>query len=112
LGGGPEAIGFALGGLIVLAFFGVDVVALRMSARWDPATTFLLVMVEYITKIVLLGVLLLVLSEQDAINGESVALAVGLTTVVFLAFLVVAHVQVPTFVVEPSAHDTDNAQET
>jgi ATP synthase protein I len=107
IGGRPEAVGFLVGGLIVLAFFGVDVLALVISREWDPAVTFLLVMIEYFTKIVVLGLILVALSDQEAVDGRSVALAVGLATVVFLTFLVIAHVRVPTFVVEPPAPPED-----
>lgn len=100
-------MGFLVGGLIVLAFFGVDVLALVISRDWDPAVTFLLVMIEYFTKIVVLGLILVALSNQEAVDGRSVALAVGLATVVFLTFLVIAHVRVPTFVVEPPAPSED-----
>jgi ATP synthase protein I len=96
-----DALGVLVGGAIVLVFFGVDVATLKLSAELDPAVTFLLVMTEYLTKIMVLAVVLVALSRQDAVDGRAVAISVGTCTVVFLTFLVIAHVRVPTFVVEP-----------
>ena len=102
-----DALGVLVGGAIVLGFFGVDVVTLMLSADLDPAVTFLMVMTEYLVKILVLAVLLVLLSGQDAVHGQAVALTVGLGTVVFLASLVIAHVRVPTFVVEPEGPTPD-----
>jgi hypothetical protein len=114
VGDGADALGVLVGGAIVRVFFGVDVVTLKLSADLDPAVTFLLVMTEYLTKIMVLAVVLVALSRQDAVDGRAVAIAVGIGTVVFLTFLVIAHVRVPTFVVEPQplegADDVDGQE--
>jgi ATP synthase protein I len=102
VGDKTDAFGVLVGGVIVLVFFGVDVVTLTLSAAWDPVVTFLLVMTEYLTKILVLAIFLVALSDQGAVDGRAVALSVGVSTVVFLTFLVVAHVRVPTFVVDPA----------
>jgi ATP synthase protein I len=105
-----DALGALVGGMIVLVFFGVDVATLKLSAELDPAVTFLLVMTEYLTKIMVLAVVLVALSRQDTVDGRAVAITVGICTVVFLVFLVTAHVRVPTFVVEPEhAEGVDDA---
>lgn len=101
VGDRADALGVLVGAVIVLVFFGVDVVTLMVCAELDPTVTFLAVMSEYLTKILLLAVLLVALSGQDTVAGRAVAVTVGLGTVVFLTFLVIAHLQVPTFVVEP-----------
>ena len=107
VGDRADALGVLVGGAIVLVFFGVDVVTLMLSADFDPAVTFLMVMTEYLTKILVLAVLLVALSGQEAVDGRAVALSVGVGTVVFLTFLVIAHVRVPTFVVEPERTPVD-----
>ena len=58
-----DALGVLVGGAIVLVFFGVDVATLKLSAELDPAVTFLLVMTEYLTKIMVLAVVLVALSR-------------------------------------------------
>jgi len=109
-----DVLGVLVGGVIVLVFFGVDVVTLMVSAGLDPTVTFLLVMTEYLTKIMVLALVLVALSGQDVVDGRAVAIAVGVGTVVFLTFLVIAHVRVPTLVVEPhgSRADERNGQGT
>lgn len=99
--GGSKALGVALGGVVVLIFFGIDLLVMRVSARWEPTTTFLLVMVEYLAKIISLAVLLAAIRGQDAIPGRSIGIGVGVAATVFLTALVVAHLRIPTFVVEP-----------
>lgn len=99
--GGAEAVGVLLGGLVVLIFFGIDLLAMRVSARWEPTTTFLLVMVEYLAKIISLAVLFAAIRGQDALPGRSVGIGIGVAATVFLAALVAAYLKIPTFVVEP-----------
>jgi hypothetical protein len=99
--GGAEALAIVLGGLVVLVFFGIDLLAMRVSARWEPTTTFLLVMVEYLAKIISLAVLFAAIRSQDALPGRSVGIGIGVAATVFLAALVVAYLRIPTFVVEP-----------
>jgi ATP synthase protein I len=99
--GGAEALGVALGGLVVLVFFGIDLLAMRVSARWEPTTTFLLVMVEYLAKIIALAVLFAAIRGQDSLPGRSVGIGIAVAATVFLAALVAAYLKIPTFVVEP-----------
>lgn len=99
--GGSEALGIVVGGLVVLIFFGIDLLAMRVSAGWEPTSTFLLVMVEYLAKIIALAVLFAAVRGQDALPGRSVGIGIGVAATVFLAALVVAYLKIPTFVVEP-----------
>lgn len=101
LHGGVEAVAVLLGGAVVLAFFGIDLLAMRVSAGWDPAATFLLVMVEYFVKIVALAFLFLGLRAQDRIPDDWVGIGLAVAATVFLAALVTAYLRIPTFVVEP-----------
>lgn len=99
--GAAQAVAVLIGGAMVIGFFGVDLLAMRVSARWDPAATFLLVMVEYLVKIVLLAIALVAIGQQDAVEGRWVGISIGVAATVFLAALVVAYLRVPTFVVDP-----------
>jgi ATP synthase protein I len=104
--GGAAAWGAALGVVLVLVFFGIDLLAMRVTANWEPTTTFGVVMVEYLGKIIALAILLVALSGQSEPQHVStrwlgIGLAVG--CVVFLSALVVAYLRVPTFVIEPES---------
>lgn len=99
--GGAEAAAVVLGGTVVLVFFGIDLLAMRVTASWEPTATFLLVMVEYLVKIIALAVLFAAIRGQDAVPGRWVGIGIAVAGTVFLAALVVAHLRIPTFVVEP-----------
>jgi ATP synthase protein I len=98
---GPEALGIVVGGLVVLVFFGIDLLAMRVSANWEPTSTFLLVMLEYLAKIIALAVLFAAVRGQDTLPGRSVGIGIGIAATVFLAALVAAYLKIPTFVIEP-----------
>ena len=104
---GLAAAAVLLGGVVVLVFFGIDLLAMRVSAGWDPAATFLLVMVEYLGKIIGLAVLFAALREQDTLPLRPVGIGIAVAATVFLAALVVAYLRIPTFVVEPTDPDPD-----
>ncbi len=100
--GVAASAGVVVGAAIVLAFFGLDLLVMRITAGWDPATTFLVVMLEYLGKIIALAVALVALRGQAAVDSWWVGIGVAVAAVVFLAALVVAYLRIPTFVVEPA----------
>lgn len=104
--GTPEALAVAVGGAVVLGFFGIDLLAMRVSAGWDPTLTFLLVMLEYLGKIIALAVFFAAVRGQDAVPGRSVGIGIAVAGTVFLAALVTAYLKIPTFVVEPDGGDS------
>ena len=106
--GAAAAVGAGLGVLLVLAFFGIDLLVMRLSSHWDPIGTFGLVMAEYLGKIIALAVLFVALVNQTVpqqISTRWVGIGLAVAGVVFLAALVVAYLAVPTFVVEPESPD-------
>lgn len=101
--GGAAAAGTLVGGAIVVIFFGLDLLVMRMTAGWDPAMTFMVVMLEYLGKIVALAIVLVGLRGQEDIDPRWVGIGVAIDATVFLTALVIAHLRIPTFVVEPTA---------
>ena len=104
--GRSAALGASLGLVLVLAFFGLDLLAMRLSSRWDPVATFGLVMMEYLGKIIALAILFVGLMNQatpQQISTRWVGIGLATAAVVFLAGLTLAYVKVPTFVVEPES---------
>jgi ATP synthase protein I len=100
--GVPASAGVAVGGVIVLAFFGLDLLVMRITSGWDPAATFLVVMLEYLGKIIALAFVLAAIRAQDTVEGRWVGIGVAVAAVVFLGALVVAYLRIPTFLVEPA----------
>lgn len=104
VGGGAAAAGAVLGSVILLGFFGTDLLAMRMSAQWEPIATFGVVMIEYIGKIVVLALVFMLLAgqpEPQQVSTRWLGIALAASGVVFLVGLVVAYLTVPTFVIEP-----------
>ena len=104
--GGSAAWGAALGTVLVLIFFGIDLLAMRVTAHWEPTAAFGVVMAEYLGKIIALAILLVVLSgqgEPQQLSTRWVGIGLAVAGVVFLTALVVAYLRVPTFVVEPES---------
>jgi NADH:ubiquinone oxidoreductase subunit 6 (subunit J) len=102
--GFPAAAGALLGAVILLGFFGTDLLAMRMSADWEPVATFGVVMIEYIGKIVVLALIFMLLAgqpEPQQISTRWLGISLAATGVVFLVGLVVAYLAVPTFGIEP-----------
>lgn len=108
--GGPAVLGAGLGVVVVLGFFGIDLLAMRMSANWDPVAAFGVVMSEYLGKIIALAILFAALagqSEPQQVSTRWVGIGLAVSGVVFLTALVVAYLRVPTFVIEPESPEED-----
>lgn len=101
--GRSAAAGALVGGAMVVVFFGLDLLVMRITSGWDPGATFMVVMVEYLGKIIALAIALVALRGQAAIDPRWVGIGVGITATVFLIALVIAYLKIPTFVVDPKA---------
>lgn len=106
--GGAAAAGALVGGAIVLVFFGLDLLVMRTTAGWDPAATFMVVMLEYLGKIIALAIVLVGLRQQETIDPRWVGIGVAIGATVFLVALVIAYLRIPTFVVEPATETPPN----
>jgi ATP synthase protein I len=84
LAGWPGALGAAVGGALVVAFFGADLLALRSASRRFPDAPVQLALLGYLVKIVVLGVLLLFLRGTAAIHSGAFAVTTIACTVVWL----------------------------
>jgi ATP synthase protein I len=73
--GGRGALGAAAGTALVVAFFGVDLVAWRRAARKSPDGPMRMAVFGYLVKIVGLGVLLMLLRGRTSIATGPFAVA-------------------------------------
>jgi len=108
--GSSAAWGAALGVVLVLVFFGIDLLAMRVTANWEPTAAFGVVMMEYLGKIIALAILLVALtgqSEPQQLSTRWVGIGLAVAAVVFLTALVVAYLRVPTFVIDPESSRTE-----
>lgn len=101
--GAGGAIGALLGALIVLFFYVADLVTLRFAERRKPESLMPLMMTEYIVKVILLALLLVVVWDTTAFSVRAMAGTVAVATVVWIVALAVSAMRVATFVVDVSA---------
>ena len=102
----------SIGVAIVLLFFGVDLVVLRMTMALSPAQVTAVVLGEYVVKIVLLAVLVWWLQAQSAVDLHAMAVTVVLTTVAWVVCLTVAAFRARSFVIDAPSSSTDRDAQT
>jgi ATP synthase protein I len=98
-GGGAGVVAAALGLVVVVAFFSVSKIVVGAVARRSPAMLLPAAMGTYLAKIALLGVLLLVLRDVEAIDLVTFAWTIFVGVFVWLAaeIWVATHTRVPFF---------------
>lgn len=96
-----------LGGLVVVGFFGLDLLIMRLSVEWSPVATFGAVIAEYLAKLIALAVLLAAVRASTTVDAAVMGVTIGVTAVVFLSGLVVAHLRVKTFSIDPVSSGSD-----
>ena len=103
----PGLWGALLGGVTVLIFFGVDLFVMRMSVDWSPVATFAVVITEYLAKLIALALVLAAVRETSAVDPTVMGATMGVAAVAFLTALVVGHLRIKTFSVDPEAAGSD-----
>jgi ATP synthase protein I len=76
--------GAALAAVVVLAFFSTSLVIMRRTARSAPQNVMAVALVTYITKIGLLGVLLIVFKDATWLSGTGFAVTALVCAAVWL----------------------------
>lgn len=84
--GAAGAVGAALATVVVLAFFGASLVVMRVTARSNPQSVLAAAVLTYVTKIGLLGLLLVLLRDQPWLSSTAFAATTMVCAVVWLAF--------------------------
>ncbi|MFZ0324392.1 MAG: hypothetical protein WAN48_09710 [Actinomycetes bacterium] len=95
--------GAVVGVLIVVGFYALDVVVLRLMKGADPAATVAAVLAEYTVKIVILAVLVWQLRDSTAIDMGALAMTVVVTTVTWVVALTVVAMRSRSFTLDPVA---------
>jgi ATP synthase protein I len=119
LAGSEGLVGAAIGALVVVAFFGVDLVVARLTTQLSPVVTFLAFLGEYALKVVWLALLLVGLRDRDGYDPQVLGLTIGAGSVTWAAGLVVGSLRIRSFTLEAprgpaqpsatSAGDTDDS---
>ena len=105
VGGAAGLLGAAIGAVLVIVFFGVDLALLQATRRTPPLQVLAVVAMVYTLKITLLAVFLVALRGTTAFSAGGFAIAViGLTSVALAsAVMVVAKRPAPVVTPEPEA---------
>jgi hypothetical protein len=98
----PGLWGGAVGGAVVVLFFGADLLVMRLSVRWSPVATFGAVITDYLVKIILMALLLAWVRAGSGVDGAVLGVSMGVCAVVFLTGLVVGYTRIPTFSIDPA----------
>lgn len=90
-----------LGLLVVVAFFGVDVLAMRTTRRAQPGATAGLLLAGYVVKVLLLAALVWWLATSTSLDMRGMAWVVVVTTVAFVVGVTVAALRTRSFSLDP-----------
>jgi len=101
--GAGGALGALVGAVVVLVFYGSDLVVLRIAERKEPASLMPLMMTEYLIKVVLLAFFFVVIWNTTAFSVRAMASTVAVATVVWVTALAISAARVATFSVDVSA---------
>jgi hypothetical protein len=106
LDGLGAALAAALGVGLVIFFFGLDTLILRMTRRATPGFTVGVLLVNYPVKVVLIALLLWTISTSSDFDLHATAVTVVITTVAGAIAVTVAALRVRTFYFDfPDAGD-------
>jgi ATP synthase protein I len=94
-------VGALVGAGLVVAFFGPDLLLMRMTARLDPVATFGLVMAEYLVKIALLAIFLAAFRGTTAFDTTVMAVTLAVGGVVWLTSVSIAFTRLRMYTTEP-----------
>ncbi len=105
----PGLWGAALAVVVVLAFFSASLVVMGRTARTAPANVMAIALVTYITKVGLLGLLLVLLQDARWLSGTAFALTALLCAMVWLPLEIFAYSRARTLVYdEPETAPTQD----
>jgi len=101
LAGSQGAVGALVGLVVVLAFFGVSLMAISYSARVSPQILMPVAMGTYLVKIFAMLGLVVLLRDATWMNGRAFGLTVILCTIVWLVFEVRTFLRTKMLYVDP-----------
>lgn len=95
-------VGGLLGVLLVLVFFGVDLVVVALSRSWSPQVLTAAVLGEYVIKIVAMAAFIWWLDTHTGVDLHALAVTVVVTTVAWVIALTVVAFRARSFTIDPS----------
>ncbi|MQY06834.1 hypothetical protein [Actinomadura macrotermitis] len=102
LGGAKGALGAAIGVIVVLAFFSISVVAVSYASKISPQMMFAAAVFSYITKLLVMLVLVAVFQDATAWNPAAFAYTVIALTLVWIGAEIRTTLKTKTLYVDPA----------
>lgn len=94
-------LGAAVGTAVVAAFYGIDLLVMRLTVRLEPVVTFALVMTEYLLKIIGLALFLAAFRGTTVFDTRVMGATLAVGTVVFLASASIAFTRMRMYSTDP-----------
>jgi ATP synthase protein I len=95
-------VGGAIGVLLVLTFFGADLLVVALSRSWSPQALTAVVLGEYVIKVVVMAAFIWWLDTHTTVDLHALAVTVVVTTVAWVIALTVVAFRARSFTIDPS----------
>lgn len=93
-------VGSLVGAAIVVGFYVADLLTLRLAEMVDGQALMPLMLTQYMIKVIVLAMLLVILWDTTAFDMEAMAVTVAIATIVWTVALAVTAARAATFVVD------------
>ena len=105
-------LGGAIGVVLVLGFYGADLLVLRLTRELSPGRMTAAVLGEYVVKILLLAALVWWLQRFTSVDLHAMAVTVVVTTVAWVVALTVTAFRARSFVIDAASPATARGPDT
>lgn len=110
--GGEGALGAAVGTLLAVLFMGVGLYVLQWTARTLPQLFQAMGLMLYMAQLLLLLIFVAVFKGTSFFNPKAFAVALVVTTVVWMAAQARAHMKAKIFYVDPDSEKSEKREKT
>ncbi|MEV7691281.1 hypothetical protein ACFW1F_23020 [Streptomyces bungoensis] len=110
--GGKGALGAAVGTLLAVLFMGIGLYVLQWTARTLPQLFQAMGLMLYMAQLLLLLIFVAVFKGTSLFNPKAFAVALVVTTVVWMAAQARAHMKAKIFYIDPDAEKSEKREKT
>ncbi|KUN80326.1 ATP synthase I [Streptomyces bungoensis] len=110
--GGKGALGAAVGTLLAVLFMGVGLYVLQWTARTLPQLFQAMGLMLYMAQLLLLLIFVAVFKGTSFFNPKAFAVALVVTTVVWMAAQARAHMKAKIFYIDPDSEKSEKREKT
>ncbi|MGW1715053.1 hypothetical protein [Streptomyces sp. NPDC002156] len=108
--GGKGALGAAVGTVIAILFMGIGLYVLQWTAKTLPHLFQAMGLMLYVAQLLLLLIFVGLFQDTDAFNPKAFAVALVVSTVVWMAAQARAHMKAKIFYIDPDSSKTEKSE--